>query len=134
MVKQYTNIYLASRWSRQLEMRQARDRIHELTGCRVVSTWIDTDRPTDLNENFFFSDNGNRRFHADLDDIRRSDLLVADVLGGIGQRGGMLIEVGYAAGLGKPVILIGDPVQFGIFGNVFAEIFPDWASAFRNYF
>lgn len=128
------DIYLASRWSRQPELRQIRDHLHEWTKYRVVSSWIDTVRPDDLTENFFMSYEGQQRLLADLSDIKKSDVVVADILGGFGRRGGMLIEIGYAVGLGKSIILIGNPAECGIFGNIFDRTFPDWPAAFRNYF
>lgn len=70
----------------------------------------------------------------DIGDLMNSNLVVADLLGGISRRGGMMIEIGYALGLGKTVILIGDPATCGIFGHVFTRVFPDWQSCIVEYF
>lgn len=128
------NIYIASRWSRQSSLREIRDLMHRNTKSRVVSRWIDAERPREPDEKFFMSRQGALRLQDDLTDLRKADIVVADVLGGMGRRGGMNIEIGYAHGLGKPIILIGNPADFGIFGHVFAATFPDWQSAFMLYF
>lgn len=127
-------IYIAARWSRQPTLREMRDVLHEKTNWRVVSRWIDTVRPRDPGENFFISPEGRSRLAIDLEDLRQCDLVVVDLLEGIGRRGGVAIEIGYAIGLNKPIVLIGNPVEFGIFGNVFTATFPDWQTAFECYF
>jgi len=127
------NIYMASRWSRQLSLRQIRDQLHEKTKLRVVSRWIDAERPRNPDEKFFISRHGRLRLQDDLTDLRKCDFVVADILEGMGRRGGMAIEIGYAIGLNKPVHLIGNPAEFGIFGNVFHETSADWEAFFRLY-
>jgi len=127
------NIYIASRWSRQSALRQIRDEIHKNPKLRVVSRWIDAARPENPDEKFFLSRDGEQRAKNDFDDIRASDLVVADMLDGFGRRGGMLIEIGYARGLNKPVVLIGNRADFGVFGNIFALSFTDWKTAIENF-
>lgn len=119
-------IYLASRWSRQAILRQVRGDIFPHV---VTSRWIDAERPEIPGEEFFLSDEGRLRFENDIIDIGMSDILVADTLGGMGRRGGMMMEIGYAYGLGKPVMLVGNPATFGVFGNIFSRVFVDWHSA-----
>lgn len=127
-------IHIASRWSRQTSLRQIRDRLHEKTKWRVVSRWIDADRPEDPGKKFFISREGALRLQDGLTDIRKCDVVFLDVLEGMSRRGGMTAEMGYGMGLNKDMILIGDPTQLGIFGNVFDQTFKDWDAAFRLYF
>lgn len=128
------NIYIASRFGRRHELRQIRDRLEATGNWTVKSRWIDTERPDPPGADFFMSEDGRRRLLSDLADVRDSDLLVADIMEGMGTRAGMAVEIGYAIGLDRPVILVGDPVAFGIFGNVFVKSFADWDEAFRKYF
>lgn len=127
------NIYIASRWGKQSELRAARDQL-EARRWNVVSRWIDMDRAENPDENFFMSDEGKRRMQSDLNDLFRCDMVVADLTDGIGRRGGVMLEIGHAVGAGKTVILIGNPATCGIFGHVFAATFPDWQTAFQRYF
>lgn len=86
-----TNIYLASRWSNQVRLRQIRDELHEKTQWRVVSRWIDTKRPENPDPKFFMSLEGNMRMQMDLSDLQRCDIVVADMLQGMGRRSGMML-------------------------------------------
>lgn len=132
--KMNKKIYLASRFGRQSFLRNIRDQLHDTGKWTVVSRWIDTERPENPDKNFFLSDDGMSRLNADLADIRLCNIMVADLTEGMGTRGGVAIEIGYAIGLKKPVILIGKPEMFGIFGHVFHKTFSDWQTAFAEYF
>ncbi len=114
-------------------MRAIRDELHK-RDYRVVSNWIDAERPENLTGDWFMSPEGRNRLIIDLADIERSNIVVADVMEGIGRRGGMNIEIGIGYASKKTSILIGDPTQFGIFGHVFHKTFPDWLTAFKEYF
>ena len=120
-------IYIASRWSRRIELQVIRDTLHR-RGHDVMSSWIDAQRPENPDEKFFISAEGRQRLRTDIADLNKSDIVVADILGGMGRRGGMMIEIGYAVGCVKPVYLVGNPVELGVFGNIFLETFPDWST------
>ena len=113
-------IYIASRWQSQQRLREVCDRLVGVV--EVTSRWIHVDRPEDPTAEFFKT-HGLPRAEADIQDIKRADLLVLDLLDGRGRRGGMMFEAGLAHGLGKPVIVVGDP------DCVFTQLFtayPNW--------
>ena len=113
-------IYIASRWQSQQRLREVCDRLVGVV--EVTSGWIHVDRPEDPTA-AFFKEYGLSRAEADVEDVRRADMLVLDLLDGRGRRGGMMFEAGLAHGLGKPVIVVGDA------DCVFTQLFPtypDW--------
>lgn len=110
-----TSYYLAARYSRHDEMQGVRDVLEGL-GHSVTSRWIDchTDIEGDHTSSFSVetlndpTKLGDCRYVAihDLIDIDRADVLLS--FSGGGRKGGRHVEVGYALGRGKPVIVIGD--------------------------
>lgn len=112
--------YLAARFSRQHELAGYAAGLREL-GIETTSRWLTgvhdwTGTPDHL---IPIPDQG-RFAQDDLDDIDRADVLV--FFGGepfeYGARGGACVEMGYALGIGMPVVVVG-PVQ-----NVFCAL-PD---------
>jgi len=131
-------VYLASRFSRQATLRRIRRQLeaeNEGLTITVKARWLENERPENPTEEFFMSTEGKLRYQQDFEDIASSDILVADMTEGLGRRGGVMIEIGYALGLGKKVILVGgNPILFGVFGNVFVKSFPDWQTAIDKFF
>lgn len=113
-------IYIASRWQSQKRLRTVCERLVGVV--EVTSDWIHVDRPWDPTA-AFFKEHGLSRAEADVRDVRRADWLVLDLLDGRGRRGGMMFEAGLAHGLGKPVVVIGDPDC--VFTQLF-EVHADW--------
>lgn len=111
-------IYLASRYSRNPEMREVRDSLVSL-GHEVTSRWIDLHIETGSKlEQSFTPDSlaGEREFcstyaKADLDDIINSDCVVSFT--GAGGKGGRHVEFGFGLALKKISIVVGP------FENVF---------------
>lgn len=114
------NVYLAARFSRKQELAGYAAGLRDL-GIETTSRWLTgvhdwTGTPDEL---IPIPDQG-RFAQDDLDDIDRADVLV--FFGGelfeYGARGGACVEMGYALGIGMPVLVVG-PVQ-----NVFCAL-PD---------
>jgi hypothetical protein len=128
-----TNIYLASRYSRNDEMRGVRD-VLEALGFRVTSRWIDlhTDVMGDYSTSFD-ADTLNTKTEQyvpigqhDIDDIDRADWVV-NFTCGTGGKGGRHVEFGYALATGKRLFVVG-PRE-----NVFHTLpvvrhYPTWRS------
>lgn len=102
-------VYLASRFSRQSELRgHAADLRREGIACTSrwltgVHNWSGTaDQHIPHAEQARFAQD-------DLDDIDQANVLVVfgDPPGNTGARGGACVEVGYALGMGIPVIVVG---------------------------
>lgn len=109
-------IYIASRFNSRPRLREVRNRL-VAGGVEVTSAWLDSERAVDPPSE--------ARQHAlrDLADIDLADMLVLDLLDGRGRRGGMMLEAGYARGIMKHVVVIGDADC--IFTQLF-ERFDDW--------
>ena len=102
-------IYLASRYNRNAEMRQVRDRLVAL-GQEVTSRWIDLHgglRPNsatteELNDSPGY---GAEYAIADLEDIERADVVISFT--GFGGKGGRHVEFGIALALLKINLVVG---------------------------
>lgn len=126
-------IYLASRYSRNEEMRGCRDVLQAL-GHTVTSRWIDL-HPDVVGD--FSSSFGPEELNAqpekcaplgqhDIDDLAAADWVV-NFTCGTGGKGGRHVEFGYALALRKRVFVVG-PRE-----NVFhalpqVERYPSWRS------
>jgi hypothetical protein len=96
-----SRIYLAGRYGRRPELGQVR-RALEAFGYLVTSRWLDGHPDGDGNDE--------RWAREDLEDIDAAGILVcyAERPGQRGRaRGGRHVELGYALGTGKRVILVG---------------------------
>jgi hypothetical protein len=126
------NIYLASRYSRNDEMKGIRDVLQAL-GHKITSRWIDChpDVVGDFTESFDSEMlNTNPEQCAplgqhDLDDIDKADTVISFT--GFGGKGGRHVEFGYALAKGKKLFIVG-PRE-----NVFhtlqqVEYYPTWRS------
>lgn len=122
-------IYLASRYSRNAEMRGYRDVLQAL-GHEVTSRWIDQ-HGGNLLESLVAGQlnadpEGCSKYAAiDVDDLTRADTVVSFTSAEGGGKGGRHIEFGLALGLGKHLVIVG-PRE-----NVFhtlpqVEWHPDW--------
>lgn len=132
MAKEGRKIYLAARYSRNAEMRGARD-VLEALGHTVTSRWIDCHAgkylvsftPEHLN-----SDPGycSRLGLHDIEDLSSADTVISFTDAEGGGKGGRHVEFGYAlAQPGKRIILVG-PRE-----NIFhtlpqVEHYPTWRS------
>ncbi len=101
------NIYLASKWSAQMDMRIYRAEIVK-SGHFVTSRWLDAERDINPTPEFFMQ-HGAERARQDLDDIDAADMLVLDLIGGRGRRAGSMVEFGYAIAKGKRIVVVGEP-------------------------
>jgi hypothetical protein len=103
-------IYLATRYSRNAEMRAIRDDLTAL-GHEVTSRWIDQhggDLPESIVAEKLNSEPENCFKYAqiDVDDLTAADTVVSFTCDG-GGKGGRHVEYGLALGLGKRLILVG---------------------------
>lgn len=125
-----TVFYLASRYSRNAEMRGYRDALQAL-GHEVTSRWIDQ-HGGNLLESLVAGElnsdpEGCSKYAAiDVDDLTRADTVISFTSAEGGGKGGRHIELGLALGLGKHLVICG-PRE-----NVFhtlpqIEWHPDWA-------
>lgn len=121
-----TLIYLASRYGRREELCAYRDQIESLNGIVCTSTWLKGE------EN---KCPGSRARYAqiDLDDVRRSDILIhfTEPYGTMHKGGGRHCEMGYALALGIAVWLVGERE------HIFCElpeikVFRDWVDCFEQ--
>lgn len=103
--------YLAASAVAQQEMRLYRKEL-EKRGHKVTSRWLDTDLMTKeqiaIASEFVVGNHG----ETDLADIRIADALLM-FTHWQSTTGGQHVEFGYALGLGKPIVLIGD--YFNVF-------------------
>lgn len=123
-------IYLASRYSRNDEMRGVRD-VLTAYGFTVTSRWIDLhpDVVGDFTESFTV-DTLNQEpgkcaplGQHDLDDIDRADWVVSFT--GQGGKGGRHVEFGYGVAKGKRMIVVG-PREHVFHTLSTVDAFRDW--------
>lgn len=102
--------YIASRYSRRLEMCQVRAWLVNL-GHEVTSRWLDTNWEYSPGQSSSNAPPEYREQYSkwDLEDIRKCDCLITfteppDLAGG---RGGRHVEFGIAIGLNKALVVIG---------------------------
>lgn len=100
--------YLAARFSRRLELRGYRNQLDSF-GHRVTSRWLDVE---EVSMDELTWTQRDHYAHIDLDDVRDADCLIVfteerslSVPGA--ERGGRFVEMGYALGLGKPIVIVG---------------------------
>lgn len=97
-------VYLAARFGRQAEMREVREKLHEL-GYEVVSSWLDEDPTT---EHTLDRTTCTQLVRQICDEILQVSVVVCfiDAKAAAG-RGGHQVEFGYAYAKGKVVISVG---------------------------
>jgi nucleoside 2-deoxyribosyltransferase len=101
-----TAIYLASSYSRRLEMVEHAAELTAL-GHTVVSTWVNGHHETRPNIDAEATDAERRQWaEEDLRDIDLCDLMIVSTDSGH-QRGGKWVEMGYALALRKQVWIVG---------------------------
>ena len=124
--KPAVNVYLAASWSLKNEMRQVRKLLNQ-AGHRVTSRWLDEPAEQSLAAHDLADDReiGARHAAQDLEDIDAAEcVLVFTKVAST--TGGLHVELGYALGRGKRVLICGPRV------NVFqclVEHRPDFAAA-----
>lgn len=99
-------IYLAARYGRRQEMHSLMGILGDM-GCKVTARWI-TAKTHEMGE--VTEKTRPLLAQEDLDDIRECNLLVAFTEEGSpkgASRGGRHVELGYALGIGKPIIVVG---------------------------
>lgn len=124
-------VYLASRYSRNDEMRGVRDVLEALCSVTVTARWIDCHEgsaPESRTAEQLRTDPAGSSVYAlhDLEDLREADTVISFTDGSNSSKGGRHVEFGAALACGKRVILVG-PRE-----NVFhtlseVEWFPDWS-------
>lgn len=115
------SVYLAARFERRDELNGYRAEL-EAAGLEVTSRWL-TDPTPEL------TDEAWRQLAAkDVEDIRRAGGLVLFAESGGSGGGGRQVEFGVALGLGKRLIVIGEPENlFHRLAEV--EVVPTWDAA-----
>lgn len=106
-------IYLASRYSRNAEMRGVRDVIQAIGNFEITSRWIDLhpDVVGDFSESFTVDALNTETEKCaplgrhDLDDIDRADWLISFT--GQGGKGGRHVEFGYGLAWKKRMFIVG---------------------------
>ena len=105
-------IYLASWYSRLLELCANRDKLREM-GFIVTSRWLDTEWLERDNVGSAAAPPEYRAEFAvkDMEDVMEADTLVffTEPPGAGGQRGGRHVEFGIALATGKQLIIVGEP-------------------------
>jgi hypothetical protein len=104
-------IYLASRFSRNDEMRGVRDVLAGAFGYEVTSRWIDLHGGDQLESAASEALNSDPASVAhfgqhDMEDIEGADTLISFTSGG-GGKGGRHVEFGIGLALGKRMIVVG---------------------------
>ncbi len=110
-----SRIYLAAAYERRPEIACYRDWIHQNTGHRVVSRWLDPVDGHGEAESGILRGMGTEAFAGlwpecakmDLEDIYDKARLLIAFTSGYPGRGGYHFETGYAAGLGMDVWVCG---------------------------
>jgi nucleoside 2-deoxyribosyltransferase len=112
-------IYLAAAFRKRFLLQGCRADVLR-AGFTVVSRWIDL-KEENVAEALQCA-------HDDLDDIKLADILIAfpDPPRTTNSRGGFHFETGFAAALGRRVIVVGS--KSNIFHELF-EFFPTWPQA-----
>lgn len=106
-------VYLAARFSRQLEMRGYASDLAKID-ITVTSRWITGDHGENVEATMTSAELA-RCAHEDIEDIDAANALVL-FTDAPSTRGGMWVELGYALGRGIPVIACGPAA------NIFCEI------------
>lgn len=122
------HIYLASRFSRNDEMRGVRDVLHAMN-YRVTSRWIDLhggDQKESAANEVLNSDPASVAHFGehDLEDIHAADTLISFT--GPGGKGGRHVEFGYGLALGMRMIVVG-PREHIFHTLPQVEHFADWS-------
>jgi len=91
-------VYLASRFSRQKELRDIRDYLEFEKNYEVTSQWLDGE-----------SEDRTEAAIMDRDDVQRADAVImfSDEYGSKQKGGGRHWELGYGYGLGKKCVVVG---------------------------
>lgn len=135
-------IYIAGFFDTRERLYPVRDTLNTM-GHEVTSTWLDEQQndkaPGEVSKTiaeamkkYEGTTSADYLGYAvrDLADIDRSDLVAVDTAD-ITPRGGREVEVGYALGTGKHVVVVGP--QRNVFHMLAVEVFPTWEDAY-NYF
>jgi Nucleoside 2-deoxyribosyltransferase len=112
--------YLAARFSRQEEL-QGYAEVIRAEGDEVTSRWHDGHQDHTLPRPWV------KYAQEDIDDLRRADVVI--VFAGGSTKGGVHFECGLAYGIGKRILLVGEPE------NVFHDLleqFDDFVAAYHR--
>jgi hypothetical protein len=120
-------VYFAARYSRRDELNEYRVRLEGL-GIEVTSHWLTNSPPAPISE--LTEDHWRELAETDRRDIERSDALVAFAESPPGGNGGRHVELGIGIGLGKEIVIVGEPEHlFHRLRNMHGA--PDWKTAER---
>ena len=118
-------VYFAARYSRRDELNGYRDQLEAL-GMEVTSHWLVNDPPAPIKE--LTEAHWRELAETDRQDIGRADALVAFTESPPGGNGGRHVELGIGVGLGKEIVIVGEPEHlFHRLENMHRA--PDWQSA-----
>lgn len=124
-------IYLSARYGRQAELQRVRDDL-EAAGHEVVSRWIDSDDPDDLDDPVRLAEIAGEN----LEDLSFADCFIAftenpamDVPGAT--RGGRHVELGYVLNEMRDVAIYLVGPRENAFHSLddVKSVFPDWRAA-----
>lgn len=124
-------IYLAASYSRRLELLGYAQQLEAL-GHQVVSSWVDGHHETNSPHGSQADKLGDSEEQSgwateDIRDIFECETLVLFTGGDHRKRGGRHVEYGIALGLGKSLVLIGQPENvFHHLGSPVVRRFPTW--------
>ena len=125
-------IYLASRYSRKLEMREHAKQA-ERCGIRVGAEWLKETAAPDSELSDSTLEKLATYAQQDWWDIGACDVFVffAEPYDKQPNRGGRHVEFGIAAALGKKILVVGEPENvFHYLPGIDIEFFHTWESAF----
>ncbi|MEM7016617.1 MAG: nucleoside 2-deoxyribosyltransferase [Pseudomonadota bacterium] len=118
-------VYFAARYSRREELNRYRIELQE-AGIEVTSHWLTADPPVPVSR--LTAAHWRVLAETDRQDIVRADALIAFTESPAGGNGGRHVELGIAIGLGKTIIILGEPEHlFHHLEQVF--VVPDWNTA-----
>ena len=100
-------IYLASRYSRRLEIVEYKEQLHAL-GHVVTSRWLQGNHQAE-NDDLYRGAAAERFAREDVDDLRSAERLIAftEEPRTTTSRGGRHVEFGYALAVGMPILVVG---------------------------
>lgn len=116
-------VYLAAPWATQQLMRERRIELREL-GFVVTSRWIDEPpTPPGITDRDWWAE----RAAIDLEDLRAADCVILSAES-VSTTGDKHFETGYAYGIGKQIIVVGQPEN--VFHHMRSLVLvPDWEAA-----
>ncbi len=118
-------VYFTARYSRRNELNGYRLDLEDL-GIEVTSHWLVNDPPAPISQ--LTETQWRELAETDRQDIERADALVAFTETAPGGNGGRHVEPGIGIGLGKKIIVVGEPEHLFHKLELVLSV-PDWKAA-----